>query len=86
MPSGAANPNTPRWTTPAGVPPPRRYAPAAPDDERMRDPAPPRPEPRPVRPVRPAASRPATESVTPPSGTARSLGAALAAILRRRER
>ena len=27
MPSGAANPNTPRWTTPVGAPPPRRYDP-----------------------------------------------------------
>jgi curved DNA-binding protein CbpA len=28
MPSGAANPNTPRWTTPLGGTPPPRYAPA----------------------------------------------------------
>jgi curved DNA-binding protein CbpA len=29
MPSGAANPNTPRWTTPVGAPMPRRYGPSA---------------------------------------------------------
>jgi len=38
MPSGAASPNTPRWTTPVGAPPPRRYA---------VPPIPPEPEPEP---------------------------------------
>ena len=28
MPSGAANPNTPRWTTPPGAPIPQRYGPS----------------------------------------------------------
>lgn len=33
MPSGAANPNTPRWTTPLGGTPPPRYAPRPPERE-----------------------------------------------------
>ena len=32
MPSGAANPNTPRWTTPVGAPMPRRYGPSPASD------------------------------------------------------
>ena len=33
MPSGAANPNTPRWTTPVGAPMPRRYGPSPEETE-----------------------------------------------------
>jgi curved DNA-binding protein CbpA len=40
MPSGAANPNTPRWTTPVGAPAPRRYeAPTPPSGDRGASPS-----------------------------------------------
>jgi curved DNA-binding protein CbpA len=79
MPSGAANPNTPRWTTPAGAPMPRRYetTASASTGDRGRD-TPPDPDtPHPP---------PGSTSASRPGGSSRRLGAALAAIFRRGDR
>ena len=72
MPSGAASPNTPRWTTPVGAPPPRRYqaSPASSPSERA-------PEPEPEVEVEPEARPKATSA--PPTAMPTSGSAAAAA-------
>ncbi|MET1231404.1 MAG: DnaJ domain-containing protein [Candidatus Limnocylindrales bacterium] len=96
MPSGAANPNTPRWTTPVGAPPPRRYetptatGPSAGGPTPMAAPRTAGPAPSTPR-TRPSSTSPpvppsATPAVVPPSPTGRRLAAVLAAIFKRGER
>jgi len=81
MPSGAANPNTPRWTTPVGAPTPHRYEASAPPAAEG-----PRPATSPVG-AEPRTARPGP-SPTPsqPGVASRGLGAALTALFRRGDR
>lgn len=72
MPTGAANPDTPRWTTPVGAPAPRRYdAPATAAEPAAAA------EPVPAPEHGPAAA------AAQPGAAGSSLGATLAALLRR---
>lgn len=98
MPSGAASPNTPRWTTPVGAPPPRRYATPPASSEFEAEPAAPKeasttptpmPTPSPTPPTGGAsttARQPASAAPRGGSGSSRRLGAALAALFRRSDR